>query len=105
MRESLKLKLIQYIKGYQGEKIPHYQLEAMVKQWGFRSSNMERRLREMAEVGKIYEHNCIKFYYWRSDSPVKQETAPVSEIKAKVDKWAAQFKKEPITSFTPPPLF
>ncbi len=80
MKESLKIKLSNYIRGYQGEQVPHWQVMNFATQNGFRQSNCERRLREMAEVGKVYEHNTIKYYYWRSDSPHTSQNAPKREI-------------------------
>ena len=99
-KDSLKEKLRAYIKGYQGEQVPHWQLMNCVKSWGYRESNAERRLREMIEIEKIYEHNCIKFYKWRETASQNQ---PQAERNDKVDQWLSQWKKEPVTEFSQPP--
>lgn len=68
MKESLKSKLVNFIKAQGGKHIPHWQLEMQTKNWGYRASNMERRLRECPEIGKVYNDGVIKFYYYLQPS-------------------------------------
>ena len=74
-KDSLKEKLRNYIRGY-AAPVPHWQLMNCVKAWGYRESNAERRLREMVEIEKIYEHNTIKYYQWRKTASQNDITAP-----------------------------
>ncbi len=93
MKESLKSKLNNLIQSQRGKVIPLNQIEVLCKQWGYKLSNAERRLRESPEIGKTYNqlHTAIIGYYWKSES----EKAPITKIAQDfLNKW--QPKKQEV---------
>jgi len=64
---GLRQKLNDYIKGENGAFVSHDTVKQLCKQWGYRESNAERRLRpsESPNVERIMKNGAIVGYRWR----------------------------------------